>query len=161
MSTRLPNFHPPPPPTLPVHLLRRFFMTHATSSCATSLLLQQIKMSRVPARTLYHWSNRGKRTSRDQVGVKQNTEQAKYSFGNCELFDELHEIDSKFTPRQLELARWTHMSFLQQVDWGCSIIDPVQATSPIALFEDALLKHLITSSSSRPSCADGLHARRC
>jgi hypothetical protein len=56
---------------------------------------------------MYHWRSRGKRTSRDPIGCKQDAEQVKYSFGNGEIFDELHEIVSKFSPRQFELARET------------------------------------------------------
>jgi hypothetical protein len=42
-------------------------MFHATSSWAHFVSVEQLKMSRVSTRILYHWSKRGKRTSGDQV----------------------------------------------------------------------------------------------
>ncbi|KAL6641970.1 hypothetical protein ACP70R_020151 [Stipagrostis hirtigluma subsp. patula] len=59
-------------------------------------------MSRIQQRTLF-WNGRGKRATRDQPRAEQPVS-SKYSFGNPELFQELYEVTSKFTPRQKELA---------------------------------------------------------
>lgn len=61
-------------------------------------------MSRVPTRTLYHWTQRGKRSVREPATLG---ETLKYSFRNGELFDELAQLVSKFTHHQHSLAMET------------------------------------------------------
>ncbi|KAL6614984.1 hypothetical protein ACP70R_037254 [Stipagrostis hirtigluma subsp. patula] len=73
------------------------------------------KMSRIPQRTLY-WNGHGKRATRDpptanNASAHQEPAASKYSFGNGELFDQLHEIVSKFSDHQMQFAESTGFGF--------------------------------------------------
>lgn len=62
---------------------------------------------------MYHWSQRGKRSVREQTTGAAQT--LKYSFGNGELFDELAELVSKFSDHYRSLALATSFGCFAEV----------------------------------------------